>query len=89
MLLYTSTREDSSDLVVTEPLVTWHDLTFGDYKDLREVDLSLTVPDGVRSHNGSWWLDIMLVKGGGLPHEGKGTDDIALYRKRASFCGWD
>ena len=87
MLMYTSTRDDSSDFVFTEPLVAWHDLTLGDYQDVREVDLNLTMPDSVRSRNGSWWLDIMLVKGGGLPHEGQGTDDIALYRKRASVIG--
>ena len=86
MLLYTSTRADSSDLVASQPLVAWHDLTFGDYKDEREVDLTLTVPESVRSHNGSWWMDVMLVKGGGLPHEGQGPNDIALYRKRASPC---
>ncbi|ORX36323.1 cleft lip and palate transmembrane 1, partial [Kockovaella imperatae] len=82
MLLYTSTAVDSSDLDVTKPLLVWDGLTFGDYKDIREADLTLNVPQNVRVHNASWWMDIILVKGGGIDLVGKGQDEVALYRKQ-------
>lgn len=84
MLLYTSTVADSSDLDITKPAVVWDDLTFGDYKDVREADLTLNVPQSVRANNGSWWMDIILVKGGGIDFVGKGREEVALYRKGES-----
>ena len=83
MLLFTSTDADGHDMDVANPLVAWHDLTFGDFKDIREADLQLNVPQSVRQNNGSWWMDVVLLKGGGTDLTGKGPDEVAVYRKRA------
>lgn len=82
MVLYLSTSETSDDVDLAQPLLTWDDLTFGNWKDERDADLVLDVPESVRNHNGSWWMDVKLVKDGGSP-EGKKLEDVATYRKRA------
>jgi len=84
MLLYTSTSPTGSDLDLASPLVAWDNLTYGGWKDEREVDLLLDVPRSVRMSNGSWWMDVMLVKGGGTSLAAKGQGEVAMYRKRAS-----
>lgn len=87
MLLYLSTSETSSDVDLSKPLIAWDGLTYGNWKDEREADLLLDVPDSVRANNGSWWLDIKLVKDGGETAAGKAIDEVASYRKRTS-CRW-
>lgn len=81
MVLYLSTSETAHDVDLANPLLTWDGLTFGNWKDEREVDLVLDVPESVRNHNGSWWMDVKLVKDGGSP-VGKKLEDVATYRKR-------
>lgn len=66
MVLYTSTSPTGQDIDPLHPLVQWDGLTYGNWNDEREADLVLDVPESVL-HNGSWWLDIVLVKDGGLP----------------------
>jgi hypothetical protein len=83
MLLFLSTSETSDDIDLANPLISWEDLTFGDWKQEREEDLVLNVPHSVSHGNGSWWMDIKLVKDGGSISEKK-IEDIASYRKRAS-----
>jgi hypothetical protein len=82
MLLYLSTTETGSDIDVSKPLIAWDGLTYGNWKDEREADLILDVPDSVRKSNGSWWMDIKLVKGGGDLSHAKPVDEVASYRKR-------
>lgn len=84
MLLYTSTSPSGDDLDLRNPIVTWDGLEYGRWSDVREADLLLDVPQSVRSQNGSWFLDILLVKGGGAELDGKGPGQVAMYRKRAS-----
>ncbi|AAW45128.1 hypothetical protein CNBL2630 [Cryptococcus deneoformans B-3501A] len=66
MVLYTSTSPTGQDIDPLHPVVQWDGLTYGNWNDEREADLVLDVPESVL-HNGSWWLDIVLVKDGGLP----------------------
>lgn len=82
MLLFLSTSETSDDIDLASPLISWDDLTFGDWKQEREEDLVLDVPHSVSHGNGSWWMDIKLVKDGGSVKDKK-IEDIASYRKRA------
>ncbi|KAK8861440.1 hypothetical protein IAR55_002259 [Kwoniella newhampshirensis] len=81
MLLYTSTDPAGSDVDVEVPLVMWDGLTYGNWKDERDEDLILDVPESVRYHNGSWWMDVVLVKNGGLPTN-KEPGDVYAYRKQ-------
>lgn len=83
MLLYTSTSDIGLDPRGSSPVVVWDNLTYGNWKDEREADLVLEVPQSVRTVNGSWWMDVVLVKGGGSSVAGKGRGEVALYRKRA------
>lgn len=85
MLLYTSTSPSAGDIDVAHPLLTWDGLTYGDWKDERAADLDIPIPETVRSHNGSLWMDVLLVKGGGSTPVGKGEGEVVAYRKRASF----
>ena len=84
MLLFLSTSETSDDINLSDPLITWDDLTFGDWKQEREEDLMLEVPHSVSHGNGSWWMDIKLVKNGGSIGDKK-LDEVASYRKRAFY----
>lgn len=81
MLLYTSTELGGRNLDHETPLVAWDGLTYGGWNDVRDVDLLLDVPESVRAHNGSWFLDILLVKGGGTDLASKGEGDVVMYRK--------
>lgn len=80
MLLYSNTEDSLDDVNWNNPTLRWDGLTFGDWKDVRAADLILDVPERVRADNGSWWMDILLVKGEGLP-QGKPKTDIAHFRK--------
>ena len=82
MLLYTSTSPTGSDISLASPVVAWDNLTYGSWKDERDVDLVLEVPQSVRTANGSWWMDVVLVKGGGTSLTGKQRAEVAMYRKR-------
>ncbi|ORY25820.1 cleft lip and palate transmembrane protein 1-domain-containing protein [Naematelia encephala] len=82
MLLYTSTSPDGEDIDHDKPLVVWDGLTYGEWKDEREADLELDVPESVRANNGTWWMDVVLVKGGGDSLSGKGPLEVAGYRKQ-------
>jgi hypothetical protein len=84
MLLFLSTSETSDDIDLANPYISWDGLTFGDWKEVREEDLILDVPESVSHGNGSWWMDIKLVKDGGNVKD-KGIDDVASYRKRAFY----
>ncbi|WWC68762.1 uncharacterized protein I206_102696 [Kwoniella pini CBS 10737] len=81
MLLYTSTSPGGLDVNLDKPLVQWDGLTYGGWKDEREADLVLDVPESVWAHNGSWYMDIILVKGGGLPKQA-GLGNISAFRKQ-------
>ncbi|OCF58074.1 cleft lip and palate associated transmembrane protein [Kwoniella mangroviensis CBS 10435] len=81
MLLYTSTSPSGRDVDLDHPLVQWDGLTYGEWKDEREADLILDVPESVWAHNGSWFMDVVLVKGGGTPG-GKGPGNVSAYRKQ-------
>lgn len=83
MLLYTSDKPSDQDPDLTSPVVVWDGLTYGDWNDVREADLLLDVPESVRMHNATWWMDIVLLKGGGTDFSDKTPADVALYRKRA------
>ena len=83
MLLFTSTSAGEPNINVDSPLVVWDGLTYGNWNDVRNVDLSIDIPESVRAHNGSLWLDVLLIKGGGSDLRGKGPGDVALSRKRA------
>lgn len=81
-LLYFSTLADPLDVASeVKPTVVWDGLTFGGWKEVREEDLVLDVPDSVRAHNGSWYVDILLIKGGGDSPAGKDGADVAHHRK--------
>ena len=81
MLLFSSTDPSGTDIDLKTPLVVWDGLTLGSYKDEREEDLLLQVPEVVMTQNGSWWMDVMLLKGGGTEIAGKGPGDAVAYRK--------
>ncbi|WWC87741.1 uncharacterized protein L201_002633 [Kwoniella dendrophila CBS 6074] len=81
MLLYTSTSASGNDIDLDHPLVQWDGLTYGEWKDEREADLILDVPETVWAHNGSWYMDVILVKGGGSP-KGKGPGNVSAFRKQ-------
>ncbi|WVR03952.1 hypothetical protein IAU60_000951 [Kwoniella sp. DSM 27419] len=81
MLLYTSTSPLGSDVDLDHPLIQWDGLTYGEWKDEREADLMLDVPESVWARNGSWWIDVVLTKDGGLPRT-KGPGDVVAYRKQ-------
>nr|XP_018264582.1 cleft lip and palate associated transmembrane protein [Kwoniella dejecticola CBS 10117]OBR86740.1 cleft lip and palate associated transmembrane protein [Kwoniella dejecticola CBS 10117] len=81
MLLYTSTSPGGLDVNLDKPLVQWDGLTYGEWKDEREADLILDVPESVWAHNGSWYMDIVLVKGGGLPKQA-GLGNVSAFRKQ-------
>ncbi|WVQ78773.1 hypothetical protein IAT38_000864 [Cryptococcus sp. DSM 104549] len=80
VLLYTSISPEGSDINVDSPLVQWDGLTYGSWKDEREADLLLDVPESVRLNNGSWWMDIVVVKGGGIPKD-KAPGEVFSERK--------
>ncbi|KAL7419662.1 hypothetical protein Q5752_005576 [Cryptotrichosporon argae] len=82
MFFYLSTAPTitETDLSVP-PLLVWDGLTYGDWKDAREADVVLDVPASVRAHNGSWYMDILLVKGGGTEIYDKKQEDVAALRK--------
>lgn len=80
MLLYSNAEDNVKNIQWGNPDVRWDGLTYGDWKDVRAEDLILDVPERVRADNGSWWMDVLLVKGEGLPI-GKPETDIAHYRK--------
>jgi len=82
MLLYTSTKSSYENPDLSSPLVVWDGLTYGDWNDVREADLMLNVPEVVRSQNATWWMDIVLLKGGGTDFNHKTTQEVAMYRKR-------
>ncbi|WRT65562.1 uncharacterized protein IL334_002507 [Kwoniella shivajii] len=81
MLLYTSTSPSGSDINLDHPLIQWDGLTYGGWKDEREADLVLDVPESVWKNNGSWYMDVILVKGGGSP-KGKDFQNLSSYRKQ-------
>jgi hypothetical protein len=83
MLLYTSTTPDSRDTKFNEPLVVWDGLTYGDFADVRDANIVVDIPESVRSHNGSMWLDVVLLKDGGRNPLDKPRSDVAISRKRA------
>ena len=83
MLLFTSTSAGEPNINIDSPLAVWDGLTYGNWNDVRDVDLSIDIPESVRAHNGSLWLDVLLIKGGGSDLRGKGPGDVALSRKRA------
>jgi hypothetical protein len=84
MLLYLSTSPSSEDVHYTDhPLVKWDGLTYGNWKDERSVDLLVDVPESVRLGNGSWWIETVLVKGGG-DAVGKSPREVARSRKGKS-----
>lgn len=88
MLLFPNTAGEFSPSTVDfeDPLVRWDNLTLGNWKDMREEDLILDVPEIVRADNGSWWMDILLVKDGGSAL-GRGPNDVAHHRKGMSSAG--
>lgn len=81
LLLFADTAPEFSPSTVDweTPLVRWDNITLGNWKDSREEDLLLPVPESVQS-NGSWWMDILLVKDGGSAL-GRETMDVAHHRK--------
>jgi hypothetical protein len=83
MLLYVSTAPDANHITADAPTVIWDDLTYGNWKDVREEDLLLDVPETVRSDNGSWYMDVLLVKDGGSP-VGRPAAEVAHHRKGES-----
>jgi len=46
---------------VNLPHFVWHDITFGDWNEVRSVDYSIHLPESVQ-HNGSLWAHIFLTK---------------------------
>lgn len=81
MLLYVSPEESVAKVDIRHPSVVWDGLEYGNWKDQREENIILDVPETVRSHNGSWWMDILLVKGGGNTPVDKAPGDVVGYRK--------
>jgi hypothetical protein len=81
LLLFADTAADFSPAAVDwdAPLVRWDNITLGNWKDTREEDLLLSVPESVQ-HNGSWWMDILLVKDGGSA-VGREAGAVAHHRK--------
>ncbi|RXK41373.1 cleft lip and palate associated transmembrane protein [Tremella mesenterica] len=82
MLLFVSTSPTGNDVDTSSPLLAWDGLTYGNWKEERAADLLLEVPEIVRLHNGTWWIDIVLVKGGGTDLQGKTQEDLVSYRKQ-------
>lgn len=80
MLVYISTAPTVQEIDAENPTIAWKGLTFGNWKDKREEDLILDVPEIVRADNGSWWMDILLVKDGGSPISRPGNE-VASHRK--------
>jgi hypothetical protein len=81
MLLYTSISP-VGEIATDSPLVVWDGLTYGEWKDERSADVFVEIPESVRLQNGTLWMDILLIKGGGKSLEDKGPDEVAVYRKR-------
>ncbi|BEJ13292.1 hypothetical protein CspHIS471_0304660 [Cutaneotrichosporon sp. HIS471] len=81
LLLFANTAPDFSPSTVdwNTPLLRWDNITLGSWKDAREADLVLPVPESVQS-NGSWWMDVLLVKDGGSALNRDGAD-VAHHRK--------
>ncbi|GMK56311.1 hypothetical protein CspeluHIS016_0301510 [Cutaneotrichosporon spelunceum] len=81
LLLFANTAPDFSPGSVdwTAPTLRWDNITLGDWKDARAADLALPVPASVQS-NGSWWMDIVLLKDGG-DALGRAVGDVAHHRK--------
>lgn len=80
MYLYVNTAPSPAGIDVQNPNVIWDGLTFGDWKDVREEDLIIDVPETVRAENGSLFMDILLVKDGGSPI-GREPGVVANHRK--------
>jgi len=48
------------------PNFVWENITFGDWKESRQVNYNVDIPEIVR-RNGSLWADVFLVKNGASP----------------------
>ncbi|KAH9938336.1 cleft lip and palate associated transmembrane protein [Fomitopsis serialis] len=94
MHVYFSTSPDSADVFANQwtsdrgssknklPNFVWDNITYGDFKESRTVDLMLDLPLSVQ-HNGSLWADIYLVKDGASPDPSKSNYDTrAVHHAR-------
>ncbi|TFY69424.1 hypothetical protein EVJ58_g405 [Rhodofomes roseus] len=73
---------DSASSKAQFPSFVWENITYGDFKESRTVDLVLDLPDSIQ-HNGSLWADIFLVKDGASPDPSKPNFDVrAIHRAR-------
>jgi hypothetical protein len=79
MWVYVNTAPTWQEIDPSAPTLSWDDLTLGDWKDVREADLLLDVPASVQN-NGSWYMDVFLVKDGG-EIVGRSPAEIAHHRK--------
>jgi hypothetical protein len=85
MVLYTSTTPQANFVGLDQPLLVWDGLTYGNYADVRDSGIMVDIPSSVRNGNGSLWLDVFLLKGGGSNPLQKDRADVAVFRKRAYY----
>jgi len=64
------------------PSFVWENITFGDWNELRQVDLDVKIPPVVQN-NGSLWADIFLTRDGASPnpHDEK-FDPASIHHTR-------
>lgn len=60
MHLYSLVGDEQIKLGQDKPLVSWENLTYGDWNDAREADFILDVPESVTHNNASWYIGIVL-----------------------------
>lgn len=62
------------------PLVSWDNLTYGDWNDVREADFILDVPDAVTHNNASWYIGIVLEPKDREINSGN-LNELPVYKK--------
>ncbi|EKD05394.1 cleft lip and palate associated transmembrane protein [Trichosporon asahii var. asahii CBS 8904] len=60
MHLYSVVGDNQIVIGEDKPLVSWDNLTYGNWNDVREADFILDVPEAVTHNNASWYIGIVL-----------------------------
>lgn len=80
MHLYSVVGDDQIVIGEDKPLVSWDNLTYGNWNDVREADFILDVPEAVTHNNASWYIGVVLepkdreINAGNLP-------ELPVYKK--------
>lgn len=60
MHLYSLVGDKQIVIGEDKPLVSWDNLTYGNWNEVREADFILDVPEAVTHNNASWYIGIVL-----------------------------